>query len=215
MLPQASDWDRHWRSQTSDAGASWSKKRIMAVLKPILRPGLVALDAGSGTGFFARFFCETGLRTIALDWSERSLEKVRAATRNCAEIVKADLVRDNLAGKIGCPVDIVFTDGLLEHFVPVDQDRILRNLASVLSAQGLLVTVVPNRWSPWQLIRPFLMPGIEEAPFVLSGLEQLHLRNGFAIEKSGGLNTLPMALSPEGAVAAKFGMLLYVVARLR
>ena len=83
----------------------------------------------------------------------------------------------------------------------------------LLADDGSLVTFVPNRWSPWELIRPFYMPGIEEAPFVLSELIELHERNGLCVIQKGGVNTLPFRLSPDKWFAEQFGMLLYTIAR--
>lgn len=216
-LPGAQDWNHYWElGQTQRfTRISWSKRRIIRVLQPYVRQGAAALDAGCGSGFFSQFFCESGMRTTALDYSRSALEIAGSKTRGRARLVQADLVEQDLSEKLTDRYDIIFTDGLLEHFVPSDQDRIIRNLGSVLSAKGVIVTFVPNRWSPWELIRPLYMPGIKEDPFRIGELVELHQRNHLEVLDRGGINTLPVAFSPDGWLGSTFGMLLYTIAKAR
>jgi SAM-dependent methyltransferase len=152
---------------------------------------------------------------IALDYSSEALQITQRLTQHKAQIVQADLVHDELSQKFSDKkFAAVFSDGLFEHFNAGDQDRILKNFYTVLKEDGLILTFVPNRWSPWQLIRPFLMPGIQERPLTLTELKVLHERNGFRIAASGGLNVFPFRFSPE-FLGAQFGMLLYVIAKKR
>lgn len=216
-LPEAKDWNNYWElGQTQRfTRISWSKRRIIRVLQPYICKGDAALDAGCGSGFFAQFFCESGMRTTALDYSRSALEIAGSKTRGRAKLVQADLVKEELSQKLTDKYDIIFTDGLLEHFVPADQDTIIRNLSGVLSSKGVIVTFVPNRWSPWELIRPFYMPGIKEDPFRLSELVDLNQRNHLEVLDQGGVNTLPFAFSPDAMLGSTFGMLLYTIAKLR
>ena len=125
--------------------------------------------------------------------------------------MQKDLLNDNLAASIDHRFDIIFSDGLLEHFVSEDQNRIIKNLSSVLKDDGVLVTFVPNKFSPWELIRPFYMPGIEEDPFTFKQLIRLNERNNLCVKESGGINVLPFAFSPDRWCGRNFGMLLYTI----
>jgi SAM-dependent methyltransferase len=209
------NWDSFWKKSDQSAlkVTSWSKRRVLSVLELYLFGKNRVMDAGCGSGFYSSFFCEKGLETIALDYSDAALDLTRDCTSGRAQVLKADFLEQDLSVLIAGKVDLIFTDGLFEHFAQPQQDRIMQNFYSVLSNQGLIVTVVPNRWSPWQLIRPFMMPGINEQPFMLQGLMSLNQRNGLTVLSSGGMNTLPFRISPEGWFADWFGMLLYTVAK--
>ena len=213
--PEDSDWNQFWAEEKTKkfTQISWSKKRIQQVLSPYVGPGKKALDAGCGSGFFSRYFCDQGMKTVALDYSESALKIASRLTGGLATIVKKDLLREHLAKDMEGGFDLIFSDGLLEHFSSADQDKILKNLLSLLSDQGVLVTFVPNRWSPWELIRPLYMPGIEETPFVLKELLVLNQRNGLQVVDKGGVNTWPFAFSPDCILGAFWGMLLYTIAR--
>lgn len=89
----------------------------------------------------------------------------------------------------------------------------MNNFYAMLKPSGVLITFVPNRFSPWELIRPLFMPGIGETPFVLPGLVRLNERNNFHVFKKGGINTLPWIISPDKFFGKYFGMLLYAIAR--
>jgi len=212
--PDETDWNTFWELSASKrfGKVSWSKRRIMRVLRPHLASARKALDAGCGSGFFAAHFCDNDLETAAVDYAPEALNMARTATGGRAQVAKADLIGDDLAQAVGADFDIVFSDGLFEHFSPSQQDKIMANFIKVLADDGVIVTFVPNRWSPWEWIRPFYMPGIEEKPFDLKGLVDLNERNGLRVLARGGVNTLPFRLSPEGGVARVFGMLLYTVA---
>ena len=214
LNPVEKDWDRFWARQESRrfSEISWSKRRILSVLDEYAKQGKAALDAGCGSGFFSQYFCERGMRTVSLDYADSALEMAREKTQGKARCVKADLLSDHLPKILDGKFDIIFSDGLLEHFTGHEQDAILKNFKSVLTVGGVTVTFVPNRFSPWELIRPLYMPGIEETPFILSDLCDLHQRNGLSVIRTGGVNALPFRWSPEWA-AAQFGMLLYVVAQ--
>ncbi len=122
------------------------------------------------------------------------------------------MVNDSLSKILSERFNVIFTDGLFEHFSIEDQNKIMRNLISVVRPGGYIITFVPNRWSPWELIRPFFMPGIEEKPFVLQQLVDLSRRNDLAVVQAGGVNVLPYRFSPE-FLGPAFGMLLFTVAK--
>lgn len=208
-------WDRFWDLEKSKrfGKISWSKRRILRAIEPYCFQGGWALDAGCGSGFFARYFCEAGMKTVALDYSQSALKMAKDATGGRAEIVERDLVHSDLSKEFAGRFDLIFSDGLLEHFSSSDQDKIIRNLLSALSPKGVLITFVPNRWSPWELIRPFFMPGIEEKPFDFKQLIDLNKRHGLEILAKGGVNTFPFAFSPDGLIGPQFGMLLFTISR--
>lgn len=213
--PRAGDWDQYWeRDQTQRfTRLSWSKRRIMKVLAPYARSGLKALDAGCGSGFFSRFFCEQGMSVTALDYSQEALDIARNLTKGRAALVQCDLLDPKVPEKIQDRYDLIFTDGLFEHFTVEQQDQIVLNFKALLNSGGHIVTFVPNRFSPWELIRPFYMPGIHEKPFTFSGLMRLNRRNGLNVIRSGGVNTWPFAFSPDQICGRAFGMLLYTIAQ--
>ncbi len=209
------DWNRFWDLEKSKrfSRISWSKRRILKTIESFVVPGGWALDAGCGSGFFSRYFCDCGMKTVALDYSQSALKMAQAATGGRAEIIERDLVNSDLSKYPFPRFDLIFSDGLLEHFSSSDQDKIIRNLLSVLSPKGVLITFVPNRWSPWELIRPFFMPGIEEKPFDFKQLIDLNKRHGLEILSQGGVNTFPFAFSPDRLVGPQFGMLLFTISR--
>ena len=213
--PEAKDWNRYWGlDQTRQfTKISWSKRRIIDVLSPYCNQGAKALDAGCGSGFFAKYFLDRGMETSALDYSDEALEIAKKMTQGKAQVFKKDLLSTHLPAEISHRYDLIFSDGLLEHFDPVDQNIILTNFYNLLSEKGILVTFVPNRFSPWELIRPFYMPGIDEKPFTLKRLIDLHESSRFRVIADGGVNTLPFALSPDRYFGKQFGMLLYVIAK--
>lgn len=214
-MPSSSDWNHFWnKAKPKDATTpSWSKRRILNILKPLVCLDRKALDAGCGSGFFSKYFIDQGMKVTAIDYAQSALDMTEKITDNRAHVFKIDLLNDDFSMRLPCDYRVIFSDGLLEHFDYDQQLKILKNLKSILSPDGYLVTFVPNRWSPWEIIRPFFMPGIEETPFVLKDLVGLMDAAGFKIMKQGGVNTIPMALSPDDWVGSWFGMLLYTVAK--
>jgi SAM-dependent methyltransferase len=213
--PQHEDWSRFWaRGPSRRFGkVSWSKRRILRVLDPYLGAEKSVLDAGCGSGFFSRHFCDRGLDAVAVDFSETALSATKENTQSRVPLCRADMLRDNLQERLRRCFDLVFSDGLFEHFSAQDQDALMRNLLGVTKKEGIVVTFVPNRWSAWELIRPLYMPGIDETPLLMKDLVDLNRRNGLRVIAEGGVNTLPFKISPEGAFARYFGMLLYTIAR--
>ncbi len=214
-LPQDKDWNRFWNRPGSKqfSQISWSKRRILNVLQPYAVRKKLALDAGCGSGFFSRYFCDQGMETLAADYSQSALDMAQTVTDGQCRLLKADFLNERLDEQLKSRFDLIFSDGLLEHFTAQQQDAIIRNWTSVLSERGVMVTFVPNRFSPWELIRPLYMPGIEETPFILKELVDVHARNGLKIIAKGGVNTLPFRFSPDPWMGSLFGMLLYVVAK--
>ena len=208
------NWDNFWSRSAAGKGPSWSKKRMVAVLEKYVRSGMNVLDAGCGSGFFSAWFVGRGCRTYSLDYSKEALEMARAATGGKAEgYILADLLDETFGKEYAGRFDAVFTDGLFEHFSEPDQERIMANFMAALKPGGLVVTFCPNRFSPWQIIRPLYMPGIKEISFTRAGMLRLHRR--LDVIESGGENVLPVRFSPERLMRGVFGMLLFSIAKKR
>lgn len=212
---QTGSWNSFWAMGTvaEKSRLSWSKKRIISLLEPLLQPGCTVLDAGCGSGFFSNYFAENGAKVVAIDNSETALATCRQICGDKVACRNVDLLDEHLPADLHGRFDLIFSDGLLEHFSLGAQVDILNNFARMLKPEGKTVTFVPNRFSPWQLIRPFFMPGIHEMPFTLKRLIKVHKLCNLSIQNSGGLNVFPCALSPERQFGGSLGMLLYAVAQ--
>lgn len=213
VLAEEKHWNNYWGLDKTKrfTKISWSKRRIMRVLQPYVLAEHRALDAGCGSGFFSSFLCNQKMEVTALDYSPEALAITKELTQGKAKLLQADLLKDQLAKSLSGSYDLIFTDGLFEHFDASAQNTIMKNLMSVLSPQGVIVTFVPNKFSPWELIRPFYMPGIKEDPFTLSQLVDLNKRNQLKVIAQGGLNTFPFRFSPDAYLGSAFGMLLYTI----
>lgn len=121
------------------------KDLIHALAQP--RAGERALDVGTGTGHFATYLAELGLRVSAVDSSDAMLRQARAK-RNDVEWRRA--AAEDLPYDDGT-FDLVLSVTLLE-FVP-DPDEALEEMFRVVRPGGRLVAAVLNRESPWARAR--------------------------------------------------------------
>jgi len=209
------NWNQFWKGNTQSrfTKKSWSKIRIMRLLDGILQSGMNVLDAGCGSGFFSNYFISKGCQVYTLDYSSDALaiaNKMTGGGRSKAYL-EEDLLDSGFGKKYGHTFDVIFTDGLFEHFSLADQQKIMDNFIQSKRDQGLITTFVPNQYSWWEIIRPLVMPGIHEKPFTLTQLKLLH--QGREIVNEGGLNVLPFACSPDKILGSKLGMILYCFAR--
>ena len=108
--------------------------------------------------------------------------------------------------------DIIFTDGLFEHFSKEKQEKILKTFITMKKRDGLIITFLPNKYSFWTIIRPIFMPGIEEVPFTLKKLTYFVEELGQKVIEKGGLNVLPVKYSLE-FLGKRVGMLVYTVSK--
>lgn len=200
-------WDNFWEKKNTSVN-SWTKRRIIDILRQYTRRDINVLDAGCGTGFFSSYFISCGCSVYSVDYSDMALSMARRITENKAKAyVKIDILKDALDVKF----DIIFTDGLLEHYTQEEQDRIMLNMKGMKKEKGYLMNFVPNRYSLWSMVRPFYMR-IREKPFLINELIDLHRRNGLSLVSSGGISVLPFRFSPEKTLGRAFGMLFYCIA---
>jgi len=209
-----SEWSHFWSNNKDGqfTKISWSKRRIIVILNRYLKRGITVLDAGCGSGFFSAYFISRACNTFCLDYSPVALEITKGQTKGGAqEYILGDLLDGDLIGRYEGRFDIIFTDGLFEHFSGDEQAIIAGHFKAMKKQDGKIITFVPNRFTWWTVLRPFYLPGIQEKPFTMGRLQQLHQENGITIDEWGGINVLPCKYSPDLLIGKHIGMLLYCV----
>jgi cyclopropane fatty-acyl-phospholipid synthase-like methyltransferase len=172
---------------------------------------MTVLDAGSGTGFFSNYFITKGCRVYSLDYSREALEVTKKNTSGKSfEYLEMDLLDENLRHRFKDTFDLIFTDGLFEHFSKKEQKEIMETFITIKKKEGLIITFVPNKYSFWSIISPVFMHGVKEKPFTLKELTSFVEGFGQKIIEKGGINVLPMRYSPE-LFGKWIGMLIYTV----
>ena len=102
-----------------------------------------ALEAGCGTAVMSSFLGMAGVEAIAVDNDPKVLEVARASAArwpSAPRFVDHDIFK---LSELGLEADVVFSQGVLEHF---GDDDIVRLTRESLAVAPRFVFSVPSRW---------------------------------------------------------------------
>lgn len=170
MKDEGKIWSEYWTKKES-----WlwilkftpTYKKIVKMFRALDLPkGGKILDAGCGTGKLASFWLNEGCDILGIDISDGALAitKKKGVKTMKADILKGLPFEDN-------SFDLVYSDGLLEHFV--DPEPILTELFRV--SKQYVFTIVP-RISMLKIIIDTIVPPPKEYKKKDSEWIQLHER---------------------------------------
>jgi len=151
-------WETFWREKQHVEEVYSNADRILRNLLAVtdLRKKKV-LEIGAGTGRDSFPLVQHGAEVVQLDYSYQSLRilKTLAAEQSLAtSIVGGDAFRLPFRD---ATFDIVFHQGLLEHFRNPQADALLRENVRVLKPGGYLLVDVPQRYHVYTLVKHILI----------------------------------------------------------
>ena len=127
-------WNKFW--ERGDVGVTPTRRNLFKRFKQMELPkSAKILDVGCGSGTLAHFWKEQGYNIIGVDISDKSLGITRDKGVCC---VKGDVTKRLPFGNN--TFDLIYSDGLLEHFV--DPKPVLDELFRV--SRRYVVTLVPR-----------------------------------------------------------------------
>jgi SAM-dependent methyltransferase len=190
-------WENAWRSHQASIGEP-HQELLDALTRVVGNPaGKRILEVGAGSGGDSVAFAARGGRCVSLDFSTEALKIARErmpASGQDVDLVRADGAK--LPFQDGA-FDVVFSQGLLEHFVaPLPY---LQEQFRILRPDGVLLVDVPQRWTLYTLWKRYLMKRGRwfagwETEFSLGELERLMMACGGRIVGSYGYGYFPSLL---------------------
>jgi len=152
------DWETYWDEKQDTEEVYSNAGRVLRHLSKVteLRQKKV-LEIGAGTGRDSFPLAEQGATVVQLDYAENSLRILKRLAEESSlpvSIVGGDT--------FGLPFrddtfDIIFHQGLLEHFREPVAERLLRENIRVLKQGGLLLVDVPQRWHSYTVAKHILI----------------------------------------------------------
>jgi len=151
-------WESFWKDRHAVEEVYSNGDRIVRNLQKVTRlEGLRVLEVGAGTGRDSFPLAQCGARVVQLDYSVQSLAILRslAAQQNIpVEIVGGDTFSLPFRND---SFDVVFHQGLLEHFREPAAQRLLEENIRVLRPGGLLLVDVPQRFHAYTVAKRILI----------------------------------------------------------
>jgi SAM-dependent methyltransferase len=152
------DWDNFWKSKSDVHSVYSNADRVLRNLTAVTDlKGKYVLEVGAGTGRDSLGLVKLGAEVFLLDYVASSLAIVRALSEE--EGVRAHLVQGN-AFALPFPdlaFDVVFHQGLLEHFRAEEARKLLSENVRVLKGGGYLLVDVPQRYHIYTIIKHILI----------------------------------------------------------
>lgn len=152
------DWDNFWKSKSDVHSVYSNADRVLRHLAAVTDlKGKYVLEVGAGTGRDSLGLVKLGAEVFLLDYVASSLAIVRALSRE--EGIQAHLVQGN-AFVLPFPdlaFDVVFHQGLLEHFRAEEARELLSENVRVLKRGGYLLVDVPQRYHVYTIIKHILI----------------------------------------------------------
>ena len=153
-----SNWENFWDEKKDVHEVYSNSDRVVRNLSKIVDlKGKKILEVGAGTGRDSFPLVEHGAEVFQLDYSINSLRIMKRLADE--EKISVSIV----GGDTFClpfhdgTFDIVFHQGLLEHFRPQQAEALLRENIRILKKGGLLLVDVPQRYHIYTVIKHFLI----------------------------------------------------------
>ncbi|MCX6134103.1 MAG: class I SAM-dependent methyltransferase [Ignavibacteriales bacterium] len=151
-------WETFWEEKENVAHVYSNEDRILRNLQRVgdLR-GMKILEIGAGTGRDSFPLMKYGAEVVQLDYAENSLRILKRLAENLqlpARIVGGDTFQLPFQAET---FDVVFHQGLLEHFRHPQAEALLKENIRVLKTGGILLVDVPQRYHLYTLAKHLLM----------------------------------------------------------
>jgi len=165
---QESVWDQYWKDNTEIENINWSfvQKIVNETKKYIkLSNKIKILEVGSGTGAFASKFAKEGAAIYLLDTSEHALYLSKKLFQTKA--LKAEYIKGTMFHLSFKPnsFDIIWSEGVLEHFSQDDQLQALYEMGKILKKKGTIITFHPYYYSVFYRIGYWYLNKINKWPY--------------------------------------------------
>lgn len=151
-------WEAFWRDKQEVGEVYSNAGRVREHLERVLDlKGKCVLEIGAGTGRDSFPLVAAGAKVTQLDYAENSLRLLKRVSEQDGvpvHIVGGDTFA--LPFRDGT-FDVVFHQGLLEHFREADARRLLVENARVLRPGGLLLVDVPQRYHLYTVVKHLLI----------------------------------------------------------
>ena len=152
------DWETFWdEKQDTDEVYSNAGRVLRHLSKVTSLQKKKVLEIGAGTGRDSFPLVENGATVIQLDYAENSLRILKRLADESnlpVGIVGGDTFRLPFKEET---FDVVFHQGLLEHFRKPLAEQMLRENIRVLKQGGLLLVDVPQRWHSYTVAKHMLI----------------------------------------------------------
>ncbi len=152
------NWEDYWGKKQATNDIYPNTDRIRRYLGQVCDlDGKLILEVGAGTGRDSFYMAQDAAQLVLLDYSMQSLRHIQAGLRridNPVLAVGADAFSTPFPDYT---FDVVFHQGLLEHFKKDVAMRLLEENIRVLKPGGYLVVDVPQRYHVYTIIKHLLI----------------------------------------------------------
>lgn len=141
-------WERYYAELPlveQDEASEAFHRELVAAIAALVPSGSAILEAGCGGGWHSLALARAGFDVSLLDFSPRALDYARRVFERAAVRARFELGAIEQGGEPAH--DIVFNAGVLEHYSPDDQARLLRGMAS--RSRRFVLVLVPNSRCYW------------------------------------------------------------------
>jgi ubiquinone/menaquinone biosynthesis C-methylase UbiE len=153
-----SHWEKFWSEKKEVHEVYSNDNRVLRnVLSITDLRGKRVLEVGAGTGRDSFGMVEQGATVFMLDYSMNSLNIIKnIATEEKVEVNPVGGNAFSLPFPDGS-FDLVFHQGLLEHFREKEAENLLKENVRILKSGGLLLVDVPQRYHVYTLMKHILI----------------------------------------------------------
>ena len=151
------NWDSFWEKKQQVEDVYANSSRVKSNLEKVTTiAGKKILEIGAGTGRDSFYFAEENASLFLLDYSQNSLQIIKKLIPDRMKIfaIGGDAFSLPLPDE---SVDVVFHQGLLEHFRHEQAEKLLDENIRVLKKGGLLLVDVPQRYHIYTGIKHILI----------------------------------------------------------
>lgn len=188
------EWDDYWKDYSISKAEKWliseRDKILNYYLDRMNHLKKEVLEVGCGFGSNLRRISKErkDINSYALD---KSIEAIKLIKNVISNAVVSDCISTGFLDK---RFDLIYSAGLMEHFT--DEVPFLSEMKRILKDDGILITIVPGRYSLWklyQLLHFGLWQHGYEKSYTYDGLKRLFKDNGLQIIEITGIDPFSIA----------------------